>query len=138
MGVRTVGRHIPDRLGSKRASGSALALLALGLATIGIWNAPVGLYAGTVVFAAGQALAFPALMTLAVSGTPAAERSSVVGTFTACADIGFALGALTLGGIASVAGYDGVFLVCSLSSVVGALLLARIPASPRVLPAAAS
>jgi MFS family permease len=68
-----------------------------------------------------------------VSGTPPAERSSVVGSFTACADVGFAIGALSLGGVASVAGYDGVFLVCALSSVLGAFLLVRIPAQPRVL-----
>jgi MFS family permease len=138
VGIRTFGRRLPDRLGSKRASGSALVLLAAGLLTIGVWNSPAGLFAGTVVFAAGQALAFPALMTLALSGTSDAERSSVVGTFSACADVGFAIGALTLGGVASIAGYDGVFLVCALSSVVGALLLARIPTAVRVQPAEAS
>jgi MFS family permease len=56
VGIRTFGRRLPDRLGSKRASGSALVLLAAGLLTIGVWNSPAGLFAGTVVFAAGQAL----------------------------------------------------------------------------------
>jgi MFS family permease len=138
VGIRIFGRRLPDRLGPKRASGTALALLATGLATIGVWNAPEGLYVGTVVFAAGQALAFPALMTLAVNGIPAAERSSVVGSFTACADVGFAIGALVLGGAAGVAGYDGVFVVCAFAPLVGALLLARIPAAPRVQPARAA
>jgi MFS family permease len=138
VGIRTFGRRLPDRLGSKRASGSALVLLAVGLCTIGIWNTPAGLFTGTVVFAAGQALAFPALLTLALSGTPDAERSSVVGTFSACADVGFAIGALTLGGVASVAGYDGVFLVCALSSIVGAAVLARIPPRTRLAAAQAS
>jgi MFS family permease len=127
VGIRIFGRRIPDRLGSKRASGSALVLLAVGLCTIGLWSTPAGLFLGTVVFASGQALAFPALMTLAVSGTPASERSSVVGTFTACADVGFAIGALTLGAVASVGGYDAVFLFCAFASVVGALLLSRVP-----------
>jgi MFS family permease len=136
--IRIVGRQIPDRLGAKRASGTSLALLATGLATIGLWNEPAGLYIGTVVFAAGQALAFPALLTLAVSGTPAAERSSVVGTFTACADVGFALGALTLGGVAAVAGYESVFVVGALASVVGAFLLARTPAQTQLAAAEAS
>jgi MFS family permease len=136
--IRIVGRQIPDRLGSKRASGTSLALLATGLATIGLWNEPAGLFIGTVVFAAGQALAFPALLTLAVSGTPAAERSSVVGTFTACADVGFALGALTLGGVAAVAGYESVFVVGALASVVGAFLLARTPAQTQLAAAEAS
>jgi MFS family permease len=138
VAIRILGRTIPDRLGPKRASGTALALLAAGLTTIGLWNEPAGLYAGTVVFAAGQALAFPALLTLAVAGTPAFERSSAVGTLTACADVGFAVGALTLGGVAAVAGYEGVFLGGALASVAGAFLLARVPRGVAVTPAEAS
>ncbi|MBA2642506.1 MAG: MFS transporter, partial [Actinobacteria bacterium] len=112
---------------------SALVLLFVGLLTIGTWNVPVGLFVGTAIFAAGQALAFPALMTIAVAATPPAERSSVVGTFSAFADVGFAVGALGLGGVATAAGYEAVFIVGALSSVAGALLLARIPtATPRV------
>jgi MFS family permease len=138
VAIRIFGRQIPDRLGAKRASGTALALLAVGLSTIGLWNEPAGLFLGTVVFAAGQALAFPALLTLAVSGTPAAERSSVVGTFTACADIGFALGALTLGGVAAVAGYESVFVVAAFASLAGAFLLARTRAPAPLAAAEAS
>ena len=138
VAIRIFGRRIPDRLGPKRASGTALALLAAGLTTIGLWNEPAGLFAGTVVFAAGQALAFPALLTLAVSGTPPAERSSVVGTFTACADAGFALGALLLGGVAAVGGYESVFVAGALASVAGAFLLARVPSPPQLAAAEAS
>jgi MFS family permease len=138
VAIRTVGRRLPDRLGPKRASASALALLAIGLCTIGLWNEPAGLYAGTVVFAAGQALAFPALLLLAVAGTPPSERSSVVGTFTACADVGFAIGALALGGVAAAAGYEAVFLAGALASVAGAFLLARVPRPLAIRPAQAS
>ena len=138
VAIRIFGRTIPDRLGPKRASGTALMLLAVGLTTISLWNEPAGLYAGTVVFAAGQALAFPALLTLAVSGTPASERSSAVGTLTACADVGFAIGALALGGVAAVAGYEGAFLASALASVAGAFLLARVPRPAVVQPAEAS
>lgn len=134
VATRIVGRQIPDRLGPKRTSGTALILISAGLLTIGIWNAPTGLYVGTVVLAFGQALAFPALMTLAVSGAPAEERSSVVGTFTAFTELGFAIGALSLGAVASVAGYDGVFIVCAVGPLLGALLLSRL-ASARVEPA---
>jgi MFS family permease len=131
IGIRIVGRRLPDQLGAKRASGTALVLLAAGLLTIGIWNEPLGLYVGAAVFAGGTALVFPALMTLAVSGAAPGERSSVVGTFTACADVGFALGALTLGGVASAVGYEGVFVTGALSALVGVLLLARLAGAPR-------
>ena len=135
VATRIVARKAPDRLGPKRASGTALLLISAGLLTIGFWNVPAGLYAGTVVLAFGQALAFPALMTLAVSGAPASERSSVVGTFTAFTELGFAIGALCLGLIASAVGYDGVFIVCAIGPLLGALLLVRI-AGPRAVVAA--
>lgn len=130
VATRIVGRQIPDRLGPKRTSGTALILISAGLLTIGFWNVPTGLFAGTVVLAFGQALAFPALMTLAINSAPASERSSVVGTFTAFTELGFAVGALTLGAVASAVGYDGMFVVCAIGPLLGALLLSRI-AAPR-------
>lgn len=133
VATRILGRQIPDRLGPKRTSGTALVLISCGLLTIGIWNVPAGLFAGTVALAFGQALAFPALMTLAVNSAPAGERSSVVGTFTAFTELGFAVGALSLGAIASAVGYDGVFVVCAIGPLIGTLLLARI-AAPRATP----
>jgi MFS family permease len=77
-------------------------------------------------------------LTLAVAGTPASERSSAVGTLTACADVGFAVGALALGGVAAVAGYEWVFLASALASVAGAFLLARVPRPAVIQPAEAS
>lgn len=127
IGIRIVGRTIPDRLGPKRASGLALSLLAAGLLVIGVSGSAAGLYAGAVVFAAGTALAFPSLMTLAVDAAPESERSSVVGSFGAFADVGFALGAVSLGAVASVSGYQGAFVVGAAASLVGVLLLARLP-----------
>ena len=133
VATRIVGREIPDRLGPKRTSGTALVLISAGLLIIGIWSVPTGLFAGTVVLAFGQALAFPALMTLAINGAPARERSSVVGTFTAFTELGFAIGALSLGAVASAVGYDGVFVVCAIGPLLGALLLSRIVV-PRAAP----
>ena len=132
--TRTVGRRIPDRFGAKATAGTALLVLAAGLLIIGLWNAPAGLLIGTVVVGFGHALAFPALMTLAVNAAPASERSSVVGTFTAFTELGFLVGSLTLGAVASAAGYDAVFIVCAIGPLLGALALARI-ATPRARPA---
>ena len=47
---------------------------------------------------------FPSLMTLAVNAAPAAERSSVIGTFTAFTELGFLIGSLSLGVVASAVG----------------------------------
>lgn len=134
VGLRILARRIPDRLGPKRASALALGLLGAGLATMGIWNEPAGLYAGAAVFAVGTALAFPSLMLLALAGAPASERGSVVGTFGAFADAGFALGAVTLGAVASVTGYEGVFVTAAAISLTSVLFLGRVPSRTAAQP----
>ena len=130
VATRVLARQVPDRLGPKRTSRIALALIATGLFTIGFWNVPAGLFAGTVVVAFGHALAFPSLMTLAVNAGPASERSSVVGTFSAFTELGFLVGALSLGAIASAVGYDGVFVVCAFGPLLGVVVLSRLSARP--------
>jgi MFS family permease len=132
VATRIVGRQIPDRFGPKRTSSAALVLLAAGLLVIGLWNVPAGLFAGTVIVGLGHALAFPSLMTLAVNAAPASERSSVVGTFTAFTELGFVAGSLSLGAVASAAGYDGVFVVCAAGPLLGALVLTRMTVRPAV------
>ena len=134
VATRVLARQVPDRLGPKRTARVALSLIAAGLLTIGIWNVPAGLFAGTVLVAVGHALAFPSLMTLAVNAAPASERSSVVGTFSAFTELGFLVGALSLGAIASRAGYDGVFVVCALGPLLGVLVLSRLTVPRRVEP----
>ncbi len=134
VATRVLARQVPDRLGPKRTARVALSLIAAGLLTIGVWNAPAGLFAGTIVVAFGHALAFPSLMTLAVNAAPASERSSVVGTFSAFTELGFLVGALSLGAIASTAGYDGVFVVCALGPLLGVLVLSRLTVPRRVEP----
>ena len=130
VSTRLVARQVPDRLGPKRTSRIALSLIAAGLFTIGLWNVPAGLFAGTVFVGVGHALAFPSLMTLAVSAGPASERSSIVGTFSAFTELGFLVGALTLGAVASAVGYDGVFVVCAFGPLLGVGVLSRLAARP--------
>lgn len=71
--------------------------------------------------------ALVAVFILRVDAAPESERSSVVGSFGAFADVGFALGAVSLGAVASAAGYRGAFVVGAMASLVGVLLLARLP-----------
>ena len=132
VATRVLARQVPDRLGPKRTSRIALSLIAAGLFTIGLWNVPAGLFAGTVVVAFGHALAFPSLMTLAVNAGPESERSSIVGTFSAFTELGFLVGALSLGAVASALGYDGVFVVCAFGPLLGVAVLSRLAVPPPV------
>ena len=137
--VRAFGRKLPDALGARRTLVLSFVTLAAGLATIGAWQSTPGLLVGTVVFAAGQALTYPSAVLLAMEATTTAERSATVGTVGAFVDVAIGLGAFTLGGVAAVWGYGGVFLVASLVALSGLFVLVplrqsgRIPAEEGVL-----
>jgi predicted MFS family arabinose efflux permease len=115
-----------------------MALAASGLGVIAIVHSPLGLYAGTAVLACGQALAFPALMMIVVARAPAAQRSAAVGSFTAAADLGYAIGAISLGAVAASTGYRGVFVVAALVVACGLFPLTRIPRASGVATPAAT
>jgi predicted MFS family arabinose efflux permease len=124
--VRVVGRRLPDRLGPRLAAGTACAGIAAGLVVVAAWPTPVGLYLGTVVFAVGQALGYPAIVLLGMARSAPGERSAVVGALAAFVDIALALGAFVLGIAAEAAGYRAVFAVGAVSAAVGMALLLRI------------
>jgi MFS family permease len=124
--VRSLGAKIPDRVGPARTVRIALVALAAGLLVMGLWDAPVGLYVGTFVFSIGQALAFPAVMTLAIGRTPVGDRGAVAGTVTAFVDVAIAAGAIVLGGVADLGGYSAVFLVSAAVAAAGLVLLQRV------------
>jgi predicted MFS family arabinose efflux permease len=66
------------------------------------------------------------LMMIVVSAAPEAERSEAVGSFTAFADLGYALGAVSLGAVAAAAGYSGVYAVAAILVAAGLLPLSRV------------
>jgi MFS family permease len=125
VAIRSLGRRIPDRAGPKRTAAAALVLVTAGFLAVALSSTPAGLFAGTVVLAVGQALLFPALMTIAVSAAPVAERSAAVGSFTAFADLGFAVGAIGLGAVETAAGADGVFVAAACAAALGLVPLSR-------------
>lgn len=121
--IRSLGAKIPDRMGAARSSRAALACSAAGLLLAGAWAHPVGLFAGTIVFGIGVALATPGLMSLAIGTAPPSERGWVIGTFTAFIDLGFGLGPVVLGLVAARVGYRGTFLTGALVAAAGLMLL---------------
>jgi MFS family permease len=130
LAVRIFGARIPDRIGPARSGTFATIVVAVGLSTIAITGSVPGLYAGTIVFAVGMSLQYPALMAMAVNRADEHERSSVVGTFTAFFDLAQGAGGLLLGGVAGVAGYRASFgggAVCALFGL--ALLRLRVAPS---------
>lgn len=124
LGIRSFGARIPDRMGPARCARVALLASGVGLGVVAVWGELPGLVAGTALFAVGQALTFPALMTVAVAGAPPGERGAVVGTFTAFFDLAFGAGAIALGGVAEALGYRGSFALAAIVSILGVALMA--------------
>jgi MFS family permease len=129
--IRVAGARLPDRLGPLRAGTVATVGLSVGLAVIAAWSSVLGLFVGTVVMAIGVAFLYPGAMTLALMGVPEHQRASVVGAVSMCFDLAGAIGALTLGVIASLAGDRGVFVGGAVLSVIAVVVL-RSGLDPRV------
>jgi MFS family permease len=124
--VRVFGRRIPDRFGARPTTALACVAIAVGLGVMGTWSTPAALFAGTVVFALGQSLAYPAVVLLAMTRAPAAERSAVVGAVTAAVDVAIAVGAFALGAASELVGYGGAFLVAAAVALGGLPVLAQL------------
>jgi MFS family permease len=117
--VRIVGSRLPDVLGPRRGPLLALGLQASGLLVIGTWAAPLGLYAGTAVYAAGVSMLYPALFPSVVDAAPEAERSHAIGTFTLFFDLSQGLGALVLGAVVAATSEQRAFVAAGLGSAFG-------------------
>ncbi len=121
--VRVLGARLPDRLGGRNAGALALAFSGTGILIIAMWPTIVGLVAGTVVFACGMSLLYPALLVLALVGIKDTERASVVGTFSSFFDLSSGFGAAIAGVIAELTGYRGAFAVAGITCLAGLPLL---------------
>ncbi|MEX2268747.1 MAG: MFS transporter [Acidimicrobiia bacterium] len=121
--VRVVGARLPDALGARTAGMLALTFSTIGMAIMAAWGTTAGLIAGTVMFAGGASLLYPALLLLALGGAPDTERASVVGTFSSFFDLSQGLGSLIVGGVASFAGYRGAFAAGAVSAAIGVVAL---------------
>ena len=123
MAVRLVGGRLPDRFGVLRIGSVATTSIALGLAITAAWARPVGLYVGAAVTGVGMAIQYPALMAMAVNRASDAERSSVVGSFTAFFDLAGGTGGFVLGTVVSLGGYRAGFVAGSLCALAALALL---------------
>jgi MFS family permease len=124
--IRVAGAKLPDWLGARRTASLSLVASMLGLVTLWAFASPRGLAAGTALLAVGAALAFPALMSLTIGRVGPAERSSVVGTFTAFIDLGWGVAPVVIGLIADASSYRVGFLASAIAPVVGLLMLSAI------------
>lgn len=131
IAIRGLMPWAPDRFGGRTLGAAASVAIMAGLVVMGLVGSPVGLYVGTAIMALGVAFFPPAILTMAQAGVPALERGTLIGTTSAFIDLGFGVAPITLGLVASSAGYPVTFLVSAVIAGVGLVLLAlmRAPAS---------
>jgi MFS family permease len=123
LSVRILGARIPDTLGGRNAGALACAFAGIGIIIIAAWPTISGLVVGTIVFASGMSLLYPALLLLSLAGIKDSERASVVGTFSSFFDLSTGFGAAIAGTIAEFAGYRGAFAVAGVIAISGVGLL---------------
>ncbi|MFP5326271.1 MAG: MFS transporter [Acidimicrobiia bacterium] len=121
--VRLVSGRLADRYGRVAVSLPGLLAGAAGMALLALVQEPVAAVAGVALFGTAHALAFPALMALAVERASDRERGEVLGSFTACFDVGAASGASLVGAVADRAGFEAGWLVPAGLCVLGAAAL---------------
>lgn len=69
------------------------------------------------VIGAGYGLAFPCLATIITANTQPANRATAFGFFSMAVDVGFAVGAMGMGVLADIWGYQAVFLAAGVYTV---------------------
>jgi MFS family permease len=136
--VRIFGARVPDQLGGRLTASLALALIATGTGLMALWSTVAGLVVGTIVFASGMSLMYPALLLLALHGVSDSERASVVGTFSSFFDASQGLGAFICGIVVAIAGSDrGAFTAGAVCALAGFFVLRARGGAVRTSPATA-
>jgi MFS family permease len=123
--ARLVGAKLPDRIGARRLSGSALLVTALGLGVMGFLPTVAGLFVGTLLLGLGIAFTTPALASLTVARAPASERGAALGTFSVFIDLAFGAGPIAMGAVAALSTTPVAFLSAAAVALVGAAILWR-------------
>ena len=130
---------LSDVFGRAPVIALSIGLNLLGVPFMMVAQDGVLLTLGAVIMSGGSALAYPALMALAVDRTPPQNRGAAIATFTAAFQVGNGLGAILLGVAIARWGYDGMFLATIAVLLVGVVVLAlnwQAAGSRRLEPAA--
>lgn len=104
VAVRVLGGGLPDRWGATPVLVAAALAEAAGLAALVMMPNMATVLGATMVLAAGQALAVPALGILALRRVPASRQGVAAGLFFAFFDIGVGLGGPAVGLLAKLGG----------------------------------
>lgn len=130
VGCRIAFAKLPDRVPPFRLASAALALIAVGMALVGLLTTGAGLYAGAALMALGVAFVTPAFFAAIARGLDPSERGAAFGTVSIFLDLAFGGGPVLLGFIVGAADIPTAFLLGALVPAAGAMATA-LAALPR-------
>ncbi len=117
---------VPDRLPSLPLGAASLVAIGTGLFVMAIWQTPAGLLLGAVVVAVGVTFSTPAFFSAIFATASPSERGAAAGTASACIDLGFGIGPIALGLVASSLGIPWALAAGAGVAFVGAVWTASL------------
>jgi predicted MFS family arabinose efflux permease len=127
IATRTLGAHVPDRLGGRRTVLTMAPLAAAGLLIVGLAGpaATALALAGTLLLAIGQGFAVPGLGLIALAGVSPERHGAVTGLFFAFFDGGVGLGGPLTGAVARLTTAQGALVAAAVAVLAAAALGAQ-------------
>jgi predicted MFS family arabinose efflux permease len=122
LAVRTLGARVFDRFMPLPLAATAMACATSGLALLAAVPHVGALLVGSALLAVSQAIAYPALIYLAVQRAGLEHRTAAVATFTGFFEAGLASAAIVLGVVLDALGFAGLYAVAA-----GVCALALVP-----------
>jgi predicted MFS family arabinose efflux permease len=123
LSVRTAGAAVFDRRDPVGTASIAMLAATVGLALLAVAPSRAALVVASALLGVSQALAFPALLALAVRRA-GSERTSAIATFTGCFEVGLASAAIVLGVVLDRLGFAGLYGVAAAVSALALVPLA--------------
>jgi MFS family permease len=117
--IRPMGGMLSDRHGRWATIFPAIAIIMFLLIMI---NDKMLLLAIAFVYACGIGLIMPSLNAYCIDLVNPSERGAALATYTTIFDIGLSIGAVSLGYLAHLAGYNAVFILCAVVILLSGLL----------------
>lgn len=109
IGCRVAFARLSDRGPALRLGALALAICAVGLATVGGVRAAPGFFVGAALIGVGVAFLTPAFYRAMIARVPPTQRGGASGTFSIFVDLGLGGGPLLFGLVAGPAGLPAAF-----------------------------
>ncbi len=130
-GIRLVAGGLADRVGRLAVAIGAMSVY--GLAPLLVMEiGRVGLILPGVLLGSAQGLYYPALNALAVEWSSSQVRATVMALYNGAFNVGFTIGSVGMGPVASGFGYPTMFGIAASASVFAILLMARMRRSARL------